>query len=438
MTQLLKILRGHQAFDFSSQVLIYALRLIAGILVGAYVARYLGAANFGIISFIIALVAMIAPFIEFGTKNILIKNVSVADEAVAGRFWGGLFLKCVISFLTLAVFLWAYHGEWFADEGINNTVLAWITGGMILLIPWRQFEILITAHLKNADLMRGQICVLIANSVFKIYLVCSQQELEWFLLSYLLDNLFIIINFIWISHRNKTIPPFQFSFIDGCNLLKESSFLMVSSVSIVLYMKSDILMIGYFMKTQDVGFYAVASALVSAAYFVPTALAKTMSKKVYQVLAANSEDGFLSSVFTLFSLFGVVIGAGLMSVAPFFIPVVYGDEYLASVTILMILALGVPAVALGLARSLYLVHHGEYRFILFTSVLGLVCNFVLNWIFIPLYGITGAAIASVVSYYVSAVGASFFFKKEELFIGQIKSLFLTYPKIKRSFHEVKR
>jgi O-antigen/teichoic acid export membrane protein len=81
------------------------------------------------------------------------------------------------------------------------------------------------------------------------------------------------------------------------------------------------------------------------------------------------------------------------------IVVLYGHEWKGSAVPLVILA--VAAVAITLAWSVYgyLVREGRLRDISVITLGSLAANIVLNLILIPLIGIIGAALASLVTYW---------------------------------------
>lgn len=439
MIGLPQIFKNKQWADFSSQSCIYVLRIVMAIFVGAYVARYLGASNLGIISLMTALVAMTNPFIDLGTKQILVKKVAQQDINLPIDFWGVLRIKLIVSIIVstvLATILLTGVSESLSSAGAGVILLGC---GVILVIPWNQFEVLITANLKNKELLRGQILALIIMAAYKIWLVQSEKSINWFMMAYLLDALLNISNLLFVSSNHKLIPHFvRGGLISGLAILKTSWLLMLSGVAVIMYMKSDLVMIDYFLESRHVGYYTIASNLIGIAYFLPVALSGSLTKSVYQKLSnADDAEKLLQSLFTVFTAVGCALAGVVMIVSPVAVPLIYSREYSMSALILVILALGVPAVSLGMSRSLYLIHHGMHKFILGASLSGLIVNLALNALMIPLYGVIGAAIASVISYYVSAILSSLFIRESFVFRSQIKSFIPSYKNLVRSLHEVK-
>jgi PST family polysaccharide transporter len=71
----------------------------------------------------------------------------------------------------------------------------------------------------------------------------------------------------------------------------------------------------------------------------------------------------------------------------------------------------------------YLLNENLTKIILFSSVLGAFSNILLNLVLIPIYGINGAAIATIMSYSIAAyVGLLFFNETRPILKMLLKSL----------------
>ena len=426
--------------DFSSQTLIFVLRIIVGIFVGAYVARYLGASQLGVLALIIAVVAILNPFIDFGTKQILEKKSAQEAEGIAEAFWPTLVIKFLWAIAIVLIFLGIGLSGGFPSLTENGNLPVVLASLALLVSPLAQFNVLVTVNLKNQQLLRGQLFILVVLSLYKIWLIQSGKGLNWFVMAYFLDVLANMLNVFGVCWRSKIVPRIiRVKLRNGFAVVRESWMLMLSGVAVILYMKSDVVMIDYFMTSQDVGYYSVASNLIGMAYFLPVALSNSLKKKVYKRLNEQPSDhaSIMQSLFTVFNAVGIAIAIAVIVCGSFFVSLVYGDEYLKSGDLLMALALGIPAVALGVSRSLYLIHEGMTRFVLLSSTGGLVTNVLLNCILIPLYGVIGAVVASVVSYYISAMLSSIFIRDVKIFHYQINATKINFKKIIAAYHEIK-
>ena len=89
----------------------------------------------------------------------------------------------------------------------------------------------------------------------------------------------------------------------------------------------------------------------------------------------------------------------------------YGEDFLAAATILIIQMWTGIFVALGVASSAWLISENLQKIYLLGSILGACINIALNYIFIPTYGVIGAAFTTMFSQVVSILFLELLFKK---------------------------
>jgi O-antigen/teichoic acid export membrane protein len=79
----------------------------------------------------------------------------------------------------------------------------------------------------------------------------------------------------------------------------------------------------------------------------------------------------------------------------------FGNEFASAAPVLTIYIWAGVSVFLGVASSQYLINENLTMLSFFRTTVGMVLNVVLNFILIPLYGIIGSAIATLISYTIS-------------------------------------
>ena len=95
----------------------------------------------------------------------------------------------------------------------------------------------------------------------------------------------------------------------------------------------------------------------------------------------------------------------------------YGEKYIGAGQVLMIQTWAGVFVFLGVASSSWLTSENLQTIAFYRTLAGAIINIVLNLFLIPIYGIVGAAIATLVSY----MFAGFLF---DLFNSNTKKIFL--------------
>lgn len=183
-------------------------------------------------------------------------------------------------------------------------------------------------------------------------------------------------------------------------LLYFSAPLIVTQGMLVIFSNTDTLMIGYYLETAFVGAYDIAyrirdlmhMVIVTVGYLLPPVLARLeqdgkqdQMNRVYQMITKWTT--FLT--FPLFFLF--------FFFPAFYITLVFGAEYVPGANALRILSVaGLVSAIMGANRSA-LIGLDRNRTVMYTMLVSAIINVVLNVVLIPVFGITGAAIASLVA-----------------------------------------
>ena len=120
----------------------------------------------------------------------------------------------------------------------------------------------------------------------------------------------------------------------------------------------------------------------------------------------------------------VAIALPTTFLAPWIIKILYGNAYSPAASVLSIYIWAGVFVFLGVASSQYLMAENYTRISFYRTFIGAIVNVILNIILIPKYTINGAAIATVVSYFVATFFIGLIPKTKKQAILMIKSLIL--------------
>ena len=163
----------------------------------------------------------------------------------------------------------------------------------------------------------------------------------------------------------------------------------------------DVFMIAAMVGTGGVGHYLVGVNLAELTWWVPLALGTVLFPKAS---AMDSESNFEMSAMACRRTLVVTMlaGLGLLLVAPTAIPLVYGGNFVPSVTIFLILLPSGLFYTIHKVLGSSLSAHGMPQATLYAGLISLPLTVGLNVLMIPRWGITGAAIASDIAYAVNA------------------------------------
>lgn len=378
------------------------LRLGVGLIVGIWVARYLGPEKFGILHYAVAFTAFLGVFAGLGLDGIIVRDVvnnlllkdKILGTAFVLKLIGGL-VSLILSVLAIMV------------VRPNDILTKWIVGitasGFIFqafdnIDFWFQSQVRskYTVYAKNTAFLIG--------SIIKIVLIKLQAPLIMFAWAGLGE---IILGAIGLSVAYKIsgqyIKTWDVSLSYAKKLLKESWPLALSGISLMLYMKVDQIMLGEIIGNEAVGIYSAAVRISELWYFIPMAILVSVAPSIVEAKKDSVTLYYhrLQKTFNIITLLAYTIAIPMTFLSKPLVLLLYGQSFGAAGTILAIHIWAALFVFLGVIRSVWITAEGFTKITLMTTTIGCILNIILNLVLIPKYGGVGAAMATVISYGVS-------------------------------------
>lgn len=399
-------LATHQGFRryFLNTFWIFAekgLRIIAVLFVGVYVARYLGPEQFGLYSYALAFVALFSTITKLGLDSIVVRDLIHHPLEVRHLYLGTAFwLKLIGAAVTLV--LLAFAVQLTSNDATTNLYILIIASGLI----FQSFEVIdfyFQAKVLSKYVSICKLVQLVLSSALKLYLVFLHADLIWFVLISLIDQITLALSLAYAYWRQQVRSFFgQFDLSIAKELLKNSWPLILSSAAISLYMRIDQVMIKEMLGEKDVGLYSAAIQLSEAWYFIPTIITASVfpaivnARKISQSLYHQR----LQRLITVMTWMGIVVALLMTFLGDWLIVMLYGSAYQAAGSVLSIHIWAAVFVFMGVATGVFFTVENLTQKVLYRTVLGVISNVLLNIIFIPRYGINGAAMASVLSQFI--------------------------------------
>ncbi len=404
--------------------------LVNALLIGAWVARYLRPENVGILSYGIALSAMILPLVTLGADKVLVRDYLQNPRQRSANLWTAIAFRF---FLGAAIYgllaLSLAFGLFPVNSPVERQVLYWTF--LPLLFSFLSVAALVLeAEVLSKYAVWIRNVILLGGAGLKIYLITTKADLHAFAITHVcieLAAMAAIFAFTWnrgLLGRSIKIQPSNF-----IRFLGECWPLMIAGLSVTLFMNVDIAMLKTMRGETETGIYSVAVALSSLFYFLPAALSSSYLPQLLQHFRKTQDyEAHLLRFFRMHTLAAFLcVGAGLF-VLPLAVRLLYGPDYAESARVLTIHIWSLIFVFIGVARNGHLVATKAHKINMWASLTGVGANVALNFMLIPRYGAMGAATATLVSYAISAFFSTFFWKSIRPIAGlQLKSLILPYP-----------
>ena len=208
----------------------------------------------------------------------------------------------------------------------------------------------------------------------------------------LLRDLFVIVMYLI---KTKYIPrPFRVEGKFLRYLFRFGFVAMISAFLLTLNYKADVIMLKFYVDDAQIGLYSVGVMLAEYIWIIPDAFKDVLFSRTAK---DDSIDEIMSSIRINLYVTLFIMG-GLVLLGRPFINLMYGSDFLGAYGVTCLIMCGVPAMVLyKMTNSLY-VANGKQMFYLITLAISAVSNIILNIIFIPMFSMMGAAIASAISY----------------------------------------
>ena len=193
-----------------------------------------------------------------------------------------------------------------------------------------------------------------------------------------------------------------------------SFWLFLTSTGALIYSSSDTVMIGYYMDNADVGVYRVVMLFTSMAAFTTVALQQTLWPKVSR-WGKIGEYGLieeaLSRAFSYSFILAVPIFAGGILLGDRLLYFFYGAEFTSGYLPLVILLTVQLVNVFQFFFTTYLSALDRQKDAFKVTAVAASANIVINILLIPILGIIGAAIATLVTMLVNAMLAGYILSK---------------------------
>ena len=211
-----------------------------------------------------------------------------------------------------------------------------------------------------------------------------------------------------------TFKPAKFGFRHVKSLFIYGFWIFLISTGSTVFAYADTIFVGYFLTNGDVGIYRVAFQFTTAATFITTAIYSTLTPKISNWSANNQWEKIAPPVsrgITFSLILAVPVFTGGLLLADKLLYYFYGADFAAGATactiLLLVQVISVFITLLGVALTAS--DHARQSF--YATATAAFLNIILNCIFIPLLGINGAALATLISYSVNAVLIAHFLKR---------------------------
>lgn len=287
--------------------------------------------------------------------------------------------------------------------------------------------------------------ILLFNNFFTTIYISEEKIYvynKFFTLSYIIKGIIIIVLFLANKLNILTISilylaleimkiilllkglKIKYKFQINKNItIEEIKFglpLYLAGLFIYLNYRADQLMIRNSLGNAQLGIYSISVQLAELAFIFPTSIASAFEGRLY-----SCEDKDKKKISAQIVRITVYITCAICIIGILckpLITILYGSEYAAAGTSMIILLIGIIFASVGKVAPAYFYTKGKPSIHLIVASIVLAINVSFNFILIPKMGINGAALASTISYIFYGIIYIIMLRREGISVKQLLML----------------
>ncbi len=387
-----KSIAKNYIYNMIYQVLILILPLVTT----PYLSRVLGAEGIGIYGYTYSIVTY---FILFGSLGVAMygqREIAYAQENTEARkkvfFEIIIFRFITIAFATVFYYFFFIKG---AEYQIYYQILLLELIAAAFDISWffqgmEEFKRTVTRN----------VLVRICSVSLVFILVKTKEDLAKFTLIYSLADLIGNLS-LWL-YVPKYIKGAKVKNLNVLRHLPQITLLFIPQIANQIYKILDTTMIGALIVDKaETGYYEQGQKVIRLLLTIVTSLGVVMVPRMASTYASGDNEKIKSYMkmsfrFVFFLAFPIMFG--IMSISDAFVPVFFGTGY--DKVVILINIICPILILMGMANVLgtqYLLPTKRQKEYTISVTVGVIANFLLNYILIKQYASIGASIATVLS-----------------------------------------
>lgn len=406
------------------------LRIVVGLFIGIWVARYLEPEQFGLFSYAQSFVGLFTALATFGLDGIVIREL-VKDEGKREVLLGTAFGLKVVGAISV-LFLLAVAVSFTSNDDFTNKLI-FIIASATIFQSFNVIDFYFQSKVLSRYVVYSNVVSLLISSIVKIVLILNEAPLIAFAWVVFFDSFILALGFIYFYLQNNlSLKKWKFSKEISYSLLKDSWPLILSGMVAAIYMKIDQIMIKEMLGSEAVGQYAAAVKLSEAWYFIPVILASSLFPAILNAKENNEALYYerLQKLYDLMVWMAIAIAIPMTFLSDWIINLLYGEAYMQAGSVLMIHIWAGIFVFLGVASSKWFIAENLQKYSFYRALAGAIINIILNFILIPKFSIYGAAFATLISQAIASYIFNAFSKKLfNTFLLQTNAILLPFRKI---------
>ena len=367
-----------------------------GFLFTVFVVRQLGDDQYGRYSIVVAWVGLFSIFVELGVTQFAMREIARSEGRVGHLFWNLVAMRLALALVGLVVIpigasLAGYTGD--ITLGVTLYVLTFAVSA---------FQAPLEATLTAREAFGWLTVTTVVGQVSWIALgaiaMWFRPDFVWLIGVGVIAMLPQLAVEVWIAARLKIIDwRVRLQVSEWPRLIRAGLPFAVISLSLTIAFGIDTVMLSWFVPNAEVGWYNVAYGLVRSMVALLNGFSIAMLPTAARVYATDrgAVARWHAQIIRFIALAAAPVAVGGMLVADPLVRFLYTPDLYPVALPLAIIVWDVPLLMYAASCGNLTTAIGEEKAAARINLINAAANVVLNAIFIPRYGMIGAAVITV-------------------------------------------
>jgi O-antigen/teichoic acid export membrane protein len=285
----------------------------------------------------------------------------------------------------------------------NNSIIQFYLKIIIFVIPFTAFIGIINAVLQGyhnfKEILKINIFVMSISLILIVGVLLISPGILNLILVGLFTNFLNVVVLGWFLRRKGSFKKLKLGKEAKSRFIKYAlSLTVIILIDVVVWQRSEVFFLNRYSTAVQIAFYSVMFSLTSRVMtIIPTALSGVLMPTVSRAYGEKNQKKIKEIFYKVLKYIAFIIiplSIGGIVLAGPIIKFVFGQEYLGATLVLQILFVSSAFGALGAIPSSVLYGTEGQNFILKLGLVVMFINLGLDFLIIPKFGATGAAIAN--------------------------------------------
>lgn len=380
---------------FADRMVRAALTLV----VSVWLARYLGAAGYGMYAYTFAIIGLFGNLATAGLEEIVVRDLVKSPERRSAIMGTTFLLKVGFGILAGS---FALGSVCLARPGEPLVIqLTAIVAASFLFEPFQTLTLWFQSQTQSKYAVVAKSSILILINLGKIALLLTHASIQAFAWAALVESLLVAAALVAIYRfKGNAIRLWRFSRAYAGSLLRECWPLALAGLVGSLYGRLDQLFIGGMLGNEAIGLYSAAVRISEAWTLIPLAIITSTfpSLVAAQKQASPLYQLRLQTLCNVITVLAIAVALPMTFLAKPLVTALFGAAYAPAGPVLAISIWGSVFIFMGMLQSCWYVSEGLTRIALIRTLLCAGLNALLNLLLIPHYGFVGAACATALTH----------------------------------------